>query len=250
VRWCLVFCGGKGVYRIFAFLVVDWWYFKKARRSFLSINARLSRNRTRWVHCKLFVRIVLRGREPIATFYFDVLAWQNHLRDSDYNLQKNPLLRQLRIALRILHRTIDDTYVKTPTVPKLFMLFSTNDFRFQPWRLRVMHQSLSHILLGDKMMSSITFSITPQLFHLWYTRALCTWLRQALKKNQALINVIKIIAITFSIQFNLSTTSSAHCNSWPPKWLPLKQARHPDRTVMESPIEPLRHLTVEEESSR
>jgi len=65
-------------------------------------------------------------------------------------------------------------YVKTPTVPKLFMLFSTNDFRFQPWRLRVMHQGLSHILLGDKMMSSITFSITPQLFHLWYTRALCT----------------------------------------------------------------------------
>ena len=97
----------------------------------------------------LFVRITLKGRQK-ANLFDSVIS-----ENPSYNLQEeNILLRQLRKALEILHRTIDDVRKPRPancsnSFHPILILFSTNDFRFQLWRLGVVHQVSSHMFVGQ-----------------------------------------------------------------------------------------------------
>ena len=118
-----MFCGGKGVYRNFAFLVVDWCYFKKARRNFLSINARLSGNRTfiepaESIASCLFVLFSEDDKksEPIATFQVVVVVLQcPDLAESSQRLQVTTYKKKISYYGNYEHhskfctgRTIDD----------------------------------------------------------------------------------------------------------------------------------------------
>lgn len=112
----LVFCGEMGMYRIFPFLAMDRRYSKKAGGSFQIINSGLSWNRTR-IHdnlvCSYYSQLRATKKRTIC-----INQCRRHtLRcprtiisetPSDNLQEESHLLRQFRIALEILHRTIDD----------------------------------------------------------------------------------------------------------------------------------------------